>query len=295
MVGRAEMKVTDFFKPASGNCNSLSNDSSSYTNFGMRHSYESSKKQGQVTNPKSKAEKWEYLGDLKVEEQQVDVSQGEAYAQGKAAGISGHVPDYINAWPEELQGQFYLGMGERQGTKWAALFAVGVGILACDVVVDLAMVGLRTFGLFKKAVKVSDEIIEAVEHNFASDEFLERHFTKHGSEFKGAYDSAEEYLNGAREVIKEGIPVVYEYKGTETLGYVRFMGTSEGDVIFDDITCPGIAKFELVGLDKQGRIAIYYSASGKSFWKMLSGNSRNQTIQPCEFPNLKDSNFFKLK
>ncbi len=288
MVGRAERKMSDFFKPASGNCNSVSNDSSSYTNFGKRHSYESSKKQGQVTNSASKTEKGDYLGDLKVEEQQVAVSPGEAYARGKSAGISGRVPDYVNTWPEELQGQFYLGMGEGQGTKWAPLFAAGVGILACDVAVDLVVVGLRTFGLFKKAVKVSDEIIEAVEHNFASDEFLERHFTKHGSEFKGAYDSAEEYLNGARDVINDGIPVFYKYDEEMRIGYIRFMGTSEGKVIFDDLMLPGRAKFEFVGTNQDGNITTYFISSGKSFWKTLNGNSFNKNIQPYEFPKLED-------
>lgn len=42
---------------------------------------------------------------------------------------------------------------------------------------------------------------------------LESHFGKHGNEFKGAYSNVDEYLQGARDVMKNGTKVEYTYKG----------------------------------------------------------------------------------
>ncbi|MBL0389181.1 WXG100 family type VII secretion target [Tumebacillus sp. ITR2] len=105
------------------------------------------------------------------------------------------------------------------------------------------------------------------------------HYEKHGREFDKTdrtgqkvktYKNAEEYLLGAREVIKNGIKVQYQYKlkdGTlETrTGYVKFMSTSR----------KGIAKFEFVGTNNQGEITTYHVESGKDFWKLLNGKNEN--------------------
>ena len=51
------------------------------------------------------------------------------------------------------------------------------------------------------------------EATFASDEKLLSHFEKHGGEFKGSFDSADEYLKGAQDVMRNGYKVEYAYKG----------------------------------------------------------------------------------
>lgn len=60
--------------------------------------------------------------------------------------------------------------------------------------------------------------------DFADRAKLEGHFDKHGKEFDGLYKNADEYLEGAKEVINNGIKVKYEYKGEIRTGYVKFMG-----------------------------------------------------------------------
>ncbi|MDV2686469.1 pre-toxin TG domain-containing protein [Alkalihalophilus lindianensis] len=109
--------------------------------------------------------------------------------------------------------------------------------------------------------------------NFGDSQKLEGHFLKHGREFKGLYKNSEEYLLGARQVIKQGEKVQYSYKlrdGTiETrTGYVKFMGN----------TRKGEAKFEFVGTNNQGNITTYHVESGKDFWKMLNGDKRLKVI-----------------
>ncbi|KAA6450677.1 hypothetical protein [Bacillus swezeyi] len=52
------------------------------------------------------------------------------------------------------------------------------------------------------------------------------HFKKHGGEFQGLYRNADEYLDGARDVVKNDIKVEYKYKDGIRTGYVRFMGNS---------------------------------------------------------------------
>ena len=96
---------------------------------------------------------------------------------------------------------------------------------------------------------------------FSSIQKLESHFVKHGGEFKGAYSTAEEYLQGARDVMRNGAKVTYEYKGEVRTGYVRFMGNDSR----------GMAKFEFVGTNKAGAITTYHVESGNSFWRMLNG------------------------
>ncbi len=110
--------------------------------------------------------------------------------------------------------------------------------------------------------------------DFADRAKLEGHFDKHGKEFGGLYKNADEYLEGAKDVIQNGLKVQYKYKlkdGTiETrTGYVRFMSTSR----------KGEAKFEFVGTNNLGQITTYHVESGKDFWKMLNGN-KEKIINP---------------
>ena len=64
---------------------------------------------------------------------------------------------------------------------------------------------------------------------------LEEHFAKHGKEFGGLYQTADEYLTGANYVIKNGIYV------SEMNGYLRFFGAG------------GKANYAFVGLTQSGR------------------------------------------
>lgn len=49
------------------------------------------------------------------------------------------------------------------------------------------------------------------------------HFEKHGNEFKGIYNSVDEYLQEVRDVMNNGYKVEYYYKGETRVGYVEFM------------------------------------------------------------------------
>ncbi|MDE5908329.1 MAG: DUF4280 domain-containing protein [Lachnospiraceae bacterium] len=98
---------------------------------------------------------------------------------------------------------------------------------------------------------------------FSSDEKLVSHFEKHGDEFKGMFNSADEYLQGAQEVIQKGYKVEYMYKGEVRTGYVQFMGNNSR----------GNAKFAFVGTNNEGYITTFHTESGKTFWKMLNGEN----------------------
>ncbi|MHC1685189.1 MAG: PKD domain-containing protein [Clostridiaceae bacterium] len=115
--------------------------------------------------------------------------------------------------------------------------------------------------------------------NFGSRSLLEGHFIKHGDEFKGIYGSADEYLQGAREVMDNGYKVQYNYnvvnkwgvKESELrIGYMRFMGNNR----------KGSAKFEFVGTNSRGDITTYHTESGKTLWKLLNGFGKDKTINP---------------
>ncbi len=98
---------------------------------------------------------------------------------------------------------------------------------------------------------------------FASEEKLLSHYDKHGNEFKGAYNSADEYLQGARDVMDNGYKVEYTYKGETRTGYVQFMGNNS----------KGNAKFAFVGTNNDGFITTFHTESGKTFWKLLNGEN----------------------
>lgn len=115
--------------------------------------------------------------------------------------------------------------------------------------------------------------------NFANRKLLESHFEKHvvkRDEFKGAYKTADEYLEGALDVVNNGTPVKYAYKGEERTGFVRFAGTSKPKG-----NKAGNAKFEFVGTNNEGHITTYHIES-KDFWKMLNGDKNHKVIYPAE-------------
>nr|WP_239587824.1 pre-toxin TG domain-containing protein [Bacillus pakistanensis] len=110
-----------------------------------------------------------------------------------------------------------------------------------------------------------------IPNNFADKQKLDSHYEKHGQEFKGEYKNADEYLNGARDVIKNGIKVEYSYKGEIRTGYVKFMGNNRD----------GKAKFEFVGTNNNGEITTYHTQSGKKLWKTINGKNI-PVINPVE-------------
>lgn len=60
---------------------------------------------------------------------------------------------------------------------------------------------------------IVDELVEGTtKAKFGSAEKLKSQFAKHGKEFKGVYNNADEYLQGARDVMKNGTKVSYNYK-----------------------------------------------------------------------------------
>lgn len=119
--------------------------------------------------------------------------------------------------------------------------------------------------------QVSTKGTGKIPSDFADRAKLEGHFDKHGKEFGGLYKNADEYLEGAREVIKNGIKVKYEYKDEIRTGYVRFMGNNKD----------GKAKFEFVGTNNNGEITTYHTQSGKKFWKTINGENI-PVINPAE-------------
>lgn len=112
---------------------------------------------------------------------------------------------------------------------------------------------------------IEDNIFEggSDQANFATDELLRSHYEKHGSEFKGAFNSPEEYLHGAQDVMNNGYRVKYNYKSEQRYGYVEFLGNNS----------KGQAKFAFVGTNNDGFITTFHTESGNSFWKLLNGTN----------------------
>lgn len=113
--------------------------------------------------------------------------------------------------------------------------------------------------------------VSKVPSDFADRAKLEGYFDKRGNEFSGIYKNADEYLKGAKSVIKNGIEVQYENKGELRTGYVKYMGNNKN----------GKAKFEFVGTNKNDEITTYRTQSGKKFWKTINGENI-PVINPVE-------------
>ena len=109
----------------------------------------------------------------------------------------------------------------------------------------------------------------AAQATFATDAKLITHFQDHGAEFFAA--NAADYLQIGRDIMKNGTKVAYPYKGEIRTGYVKFMGNTRS----------GNAKFGFVGTNPDGAITTIHTESGKSFWKMLNGDSSKRNITPA--------------
>ena len=106
--------------------------------------------------------------------------------------------------------------------------------------------------------------------NFNSEQKLMEHFQKHGDEFNNLYSNPKEYLEGANDVIRNGIEIEIQYRGESTRAFVRFMGNDSR----------GNAKFEFVGISSEGNIATYHTKSGKDFWKKVNNGEFIKNINP---------------
>jgi len=186
----------------------------------------------------------------------------------------------------------------------------GGGEVAFDIILIIVTAGVgaaanvRHVGKLKKLKGIINKLVDAIKRkaqrkkrhnrgesnqrigtivrptNFARQELLDSHFDKHvvnRDEFNGAYKTADEYLQGALDVVDNGAPVKYSYKGEERTGFVRFAGTSKpkGSKPYGD------AKFEFVGTNNDGHITTYHIES-KDFWKMLNGDKHHKVIYPAE-------------
>ena len=112
-------------------------------------------------------------------------------------------------------------------------------------------------------VRISSKSGKYSNVTFATEDKLVSHFEKHGNEFRGIYNSADEYLQGARDVMNNGYKVEYSYKGETRVGYVQFMGNNS----------KGRAKFAFVGTNNEGYITTFHTESGRTFWKLLNGEN----------------------
>lgn len=169
---------------------------------------------------------------------------------------------------------FFVGAGEAKSASAAgeagskAANATSKVVKLTETPLDeLARVAETPIDEAAKAVaeteKVAKEAETVAKAQFASEEKLLSHFDKHGGEFKGAFNSADEYLAGAQEVMQKGYKVEYLYKGETRTGYVEFMGNNS----------KGNAKFAFVGTNNEGYITTFHTESGKTFWKMLNGDN----------------------
>lgn len=116
--------------------------------------------------------------------------------------------------------------------------------------------------------------------NFADTGKLNNHFSKHGGEF-GVYFNSNDYLNGANDLVANGIQVQYNYKGELRTGYVKFMKNSSL-INPEGIPIKSFAKFEFVGTNSFGEITTYHIESKKTFWKMLNNGENIKIINPIE-------------
>ena len=142
-------------------------------------------------------------------------------------------------------------------------YAIGGVVSGAKGLFSLAKSWVKTGETTAKYTEVVSEGGSYSNTTFATEDKLVSHFEKHGNEFKGIYNSADEYLQGARDVMNNGYKVEYSYKGETRVGYVQFMGNNS----------KGKAKFAFVGTNNEGYITTFHTESGKTFWKLLNGEN----------------------
>ena len=169
----------------------------------------------------------------------------DAYNQGKVAAINGRIPSDIESWPDELQANFYMGMGEIEGTKLG--IKIGAGFIASGIAsffataefvgAGLLSLGMRTFGLFKATenmVETSYEIIARI--------------SKEVSEMN--LENLLEYLTPAEKNAYRQNP----QKGSRFLGQAIHRGTDEQA----ELEFPDRFKYNLKGPDFLDKLTKEY-------------------------------------
>ena len=106
--------------------------------------------------------------------------------------------------------------------------------------------------------------------DYGNDEKLVRHYEKHGKEFDA--QSKEEYLQISRDVVNQGTKVKYQYEGETRAAYLQMMGNSKRN---------GETKFAFVGTNNKGEITTLHTKSGKTFWKTLNGDAKDNVVRPA--------------
>lgn len=85
-------------------------------------------------------------------------------------------------------------------------------------------------------------------------------------------NNADEYMQGARDVMSNDTKVGYQYKGETRTGYVKFMGNSR----------KGESPFEFVGTNSNGDVKTYHVKCGEDIWTLLNNNKRDKAINPMD-------------
>ena len=156
---------------------------------------------------------------------------------GLIAGIRSHIQGngfwdgFVNHISENWEQEVALSM-------IFALIMLGINKAAAAI---KNSVGPKSIKNGSKAIKnlASDDMLQ-----FRTRELLEDHFAKHGKDFKGLYQTADEYLAGANKVIQNGV------YNPELNGYVEFYR----------ISSKGKSLYHFVGItrDKPTFITTYY-------------------------------------
>jgi hypothetical protein len=223
------------------------------------------------------------------------------HGQGFLNELFSHGPkilwtNYKDGFKEQMQTANEF---ERSGNPFMASFTASraTARAALDGVTLLGSGGVAVGGAYKVS-RLGSNVVRKyaskqlpVKHNFINESKLLEHFEKHGGEFKGAYKTPEEYLQGANFVIEHGHKVKYEYMGKERIGYVRFMGNARNLSVDDAIKNFskramglskyhefGEAKFEFLALRDDGAIATYHTQGAENFYRTLNKNSKNSTV-----------------
>jgi hypothetical protein len=217
-------------------------------------------------------------GDIRVINGKPSIEIVEKIPEGRRAGEVKNIDEEVPGLGKvtDTIGEFFVvndGIRATTGEdpKTNKKVSVDERILSTLFIIPIAKIGKYAFVWSKgeKAVKRVPNVGKDIKgkgknpSNFADREKLESHFYKHGNEFGELYKNADEYLEGAKEVIKSGIKVKYNYKGEIRTGYVKFMGNSRN----------GKAKFEFVGTNNKGEITTYHTESGKKIWKTINGKN----------------------
>ncbi|TKC85970.1 hypothetical protein FAZ69_21895 [Trinickia terrae] len=170
--------------------------------------------------------------------------------------------------------------------NWAAGNHVVAGTKGLEALTEAGLALMGTGELTQPLASALRKVIGSFSGaNFASDKLLVEHFLKHGAEFRA--QSAQEYLQVGRDIVKNGHEVSYLYEKTNEMrtGYVSFLrntgrtgealfgfvGTNKEGAITTIHVKPRAEMFSLLGDDMQGKLRAFRSdtvgPSPQSGWR----------------------------